>query len=177
MNRFDEILLSGKEAIDVAIELCMYSMKTQIFLDGNKRAAVIYSNHYLIAHGQGFLVIPEEYVPEFKKMFMAFYEGEDLSSISEFLKKNVEKLFDQHSKKILPLFRENGVNNTAIFDIKPYRVTCARNPLAGAAVLPSGNEEHNRDVERRKASLQQAPDSLRVAGNAYRICVPGDGEL
>ena len=66
MNRFDEILLSGKEAIDVAIELCMYSMKTQIFLDGNKRAAVIYSNHYLIAHGQGFLVIPEEYVPEFK---------------------------------------------------------------------------------------------------------------
>ena len=66
MNRFDEILLSGKEAIDVAIELCMYSMKTQIFLDGNKRAAVIYSNHYLIAHGQGFLVIPEEYVLEFK---------------------------------------------------------------------------------------------------------------
>ena len=86
-ERIDEILYSGKDAIDIAIALCMYSMKTQVFLDGNKRASVIFANHYLIAHGQGFLVIPEEYVPEFKKKLVAFYEGEELSVISEFLKK------------------------------------------------------------------------------------------
>ena len=40
-------------------------MKTQIFVDGNKRASVIFANHYLIAHGQGFLVIPEKKVPRF----------------------------------------------------------------------------------------------------------------
>ena len=92
-ERIDEILNSGKDTIDIAIELCMYSMKTQIFIDGNKRASVIYANHYLIAHGHGFLVIPEEHVPEFKKKLVAFYEGEDFQVVSEFLKKNCWKTF------------------------------------------------------------------------------------
>lgn len=92
-ERIGEILDSDGEAIDIAIGLCIYTMKTQIFLDGNKRAAVIYANHYLIAHGQGFLVIPEEYVPEFKKKLVAYYEGEDPQVISGFLKKNCWKTF------------------------------------------------------------------------------------
>ena len=71
----------------------MFSMKTQIFIDGNKRAAVIYANHYLIAHGQGFLVIPEDHVTEFKKKLVAYYEGEDLDIIRDFLKKNCWKNF------------------------------------------------------------------------------------
>lgn len=92
-EQIDNILSSNKEPIDIAIELCMYCMKTQIFLDGNKRASVIYANHYLISHGHGFLVIPEEHVPEFKKMLIDFYEGENLSVVSEFLKKNCWKKF------------------------------------------------------------------------------------
>lgn len=92
-ERIDEILNSGKDTIDIAIDLCMYSMKTQIFLDGNKRTSVIYANHYLIAHGQGFLVIPENHVPEFKKKLVAYYEGEPLVTISEFLKQNCWKTF------------------------------------------------------------------------------------
>ena len=92
-ERIDEILNSGKDTIDIAIDLCMYSMKTQIFLDGNKRASVIYANHYLIAHGQGFLVIPENHVPEFKKKLVAYYEGEPLVTISEFLKQNCWRTF------------------------------------------------------------------------------------
>ena len=71
----------------------MYSMKTQVFIDGNKRASVIFANHYLIAHGQGFLVIPEKHVPEFKKKLVAFYEGEEISVIRDFLKKNCWKTF------------------------------------------------------------------------------------
>lgn len=92
-EQIDEILSLEKEPIDIAIELCMYCMKTQIFIDGNKRASVIYANHYLIARGHGFIVIPEKYVPEFKKMLVAFYEGEDLSVITKFLKKNCWKTF------------------------------------------------------------------------------------
>ena len=86
-----EIELKEKNAIDIAIELCLYCMKTQIFLDGNKRASVIFANHYLIAHGGGFLVIPEIKVPEFKKLLVKYYDGEDISIISEFLKKNCWK--------------------------------------------------------------------------------------
>lgn len=85
-DRIQEIIISEKEKIDIAIELCMYSMKTQVFIDGNKRASVIFANHYLIAHGQGLLVIPEEHVPEFKKKLIEYYEGEDIKDISTFLK-------------------------------------------------------------------------------------------
>lgn len=92
-ERIDEILCSGHDDIDIAIDLCMYSMKTQIFIDGNKRASVIFANHYLIAHGKGFLVIPEKFVPEFKRKLVAFYEGEDIETIRAFLKKNCLKTF------------------------------------------------------------------------------------
>lgn len=92
-EKFHEILTSKKSVIDIAVELCMYSMKTQIFIDGNKRASVIFANHYLIAHGQGLLVIPEEHVPEFKKKLIAYYEGKDIDDIGSFLKEKCWKNF------------------------------------------------------------------------------------
>ena len=64
----------------------MYCMRTQIFVDGNKRASVIFANHYMIAHGLGLIVIPEGHVPEFKKLLVAYYESADISKISAFLK-------------------------------------------------------------------------------------------
>ena len=82
-----------KEPIDVAIELCLYCMKTQIFMDGNKRASVIFANHYLISKGGGFLVIPEKEVPEFKKLLVKFYEGEEISVICQFMKEKCWKNF------------------------------------------------------------------------------------
>ena len=66
---------------------------TQVFIDGNKRSAVIYANHYLISHGQGFLVIPEVHVPEFRKLLVKYYEGEDPEVIVSFLKTNCWKQF------------------------------------------------------------------------------------
>ena len=92
-DHIQAILHSGQQDIDVAIELCLYAMKTQVFIDGNKRASVIYANHYLIAHGQGFLVIPEEHVPEFKQLLERYYEGEDIEVIRAFLKQNCWKTF------------------------------------------------------------------------------------
>lgn len=86
-----EITESGATAEDIAIKLCLYCMKTQIFLDGNKRAAVIFANHYLIAHGGGFLVIPEIEVPEFKHHLVRYYEGEDEHIIYDFMKEHCIK--------------------------------------------------------------------------------------
>ena len=86
---------AGKSTIliEIAIELCMYCMKTQVFKDGNKRASVIFANHYLIAQGMGFLVIPEKDVPEFKKLLVQYYEGEPLEVIGAFLKERCWKKF------------------------------------------------------------------------------------
>lgn len=92
-ERIADIINSDVEDIEIAINLCMYCMKTQIFIDGNKRASVIFANHYLISHGQGFLVIPEEHVPEFKQKLVAFYEGEKIEVISGFLKEKCWKTF------------------------------------------------------------------------------------
>lgn len=87
------ILNSKKQDIDIAIDLCMYSMKTQVFIDGNKRASVIFANHYLIAHGQGMLIIPENHVPEFKRKLVKYYEGEDIEDIRNFFKEKCWKKF------------------------------------------------------------------------------------
>lgn len=91
MDSIMEIINGDDAPIDVAIKLCLYCMKTQIFIDGNKRAAVIFANHYLIAHGQGFFIIPESEVSKFKKMLVEYYEGEKEESIVAFLKEKCWK--------------------------------------------------------------------------------------
>ena len=85
-ERINEIISSDKEAIDIAIDLCMYCMRTQIFIDGNKRASVIFANHFMIAHGLGLIVIPESCVSEFKKKLVLYYESADIGEIGDFLK-------------------------------------------------------------------------------------------
>ena len=92
-ERITGILNSNQSDIDIAAELCLYSMKTQVFTDGNKRASVIFANHYLISHGQGLLVIPEKEVAQFKKLLVAFYEGENIEIIKTFLKELCWKNF------------------------------------------------------------------------------------
>lgn len=86
-EKIREIIEESDEVINTAIKLCLYCMKTQIFLDGNKRASVIFANHYLISHGGGFLMIPEKEVPEFKRLLVKYYEGEDITVIADFMKK------------------------------------------------------------------------------------------
>ena len=86
-DSIDSIVNDEQEpAIDTAIRLCLYCMKTQIFIDGNKRAAVIFSNHFLISHGQGLLVIPEKDVSQFKKLLVKYYEDDDMNKLSDFMR-------------------------------------------------------------------------------------------
>lgn len=85
-ERIDSIRKQKKECIDIAIELCLYCMKTQVFKDGNKRASVIFANHYLISQGKGLIIIPEKEVATFKRLLVSFYEGEDITIISKFMK-------------------------------------------------------------------------------------------
>lgn len=92
-NKISEITENEGDAVDIAIRLCLYCMKTQIFMDGNKRASVIFANHFLIAHGQGFIVIPEKAVPEFKKLLVEYYENDDIAMIAEFMRKKCWKNF------------------------------------------------------------------------------------
>jgi len=92
-ERIAAILTEQTTVEDKAINLCLYCMKAQIFNDGNKRAAVIFANHFLISQGGGMIIIPEKEVPEFKRLLVAYYEGRDSGEIVLFLKGKCLKRF------------------------------------------------------------------------------------
>ncbi len=92
-EKIEEILNKKEEPADIAIELCLYCMKRKIFNDGNKRAAVIFANHFLISKGAGLLVIPWNSVPDFKKLLVLYYEDRDNGEILEFMKTYCWKKF------------------------------------------------------------------------------------
>lgn len=81
------ILDAEDSAALIGIRLCLYIMKTQVFLDGNKRAAVIFANHYLMSKGAGLLVIPEGDVPQFRELLVAYYEDRRTDEILDFMQK------------------------------------------------------------------------------------------
>ena len=86
VKKLDDILHS-EEGIDLAIDLVLYVMKKQLFLDGNKRTAIIFANHYLISHALGLLVVPADKVDEYKKVLISYYEDElKKTDIANFLK-------------------------------------------------------------------------------------------
>ena len=92
-ENIDAILSDSTNPVDTAIRLCLYCMKTQIFNDGNKRASVIFANHYMIAKGQGLIVIPENHVSEFKRLLVAYYEDRDHGEIVEFMRSKCWRTF------------------------------------------------------------------------------------
>ena len=85
-EELEQIFNKKLDDVDRAIELLLYTMKKQVFIDGNKRTSVIYSNHYLISKGKGIIAIPAELTEEFKDLLIPYYEGKDEKQIKKFLK-------------------------------------------------------------------------------------------
>ena len=84
-DEINRIINSSDDVIETTIKILLYVMKTQIFLDGNKRTAVIFANNYLISRGKGLIVIPVELVSEYKKMLIDYYEDKN-ENIKGFLR-------------------------------------------------------------------------------------------
>ena len=85
-EELEQIFNKKLSDVDIAIELLLYIMKKQVFIDGNKRTSVIYSNHYLISKGKGIIAIPAELTKEFKNLLIPYYEGKDEKQIKKFIK-------------------------------------------------------------------------------------------
>ena len=80
-------ILQNEKGIDLAIDLILFVMKKQLFLDGNKRTAIIFANHYLISHALGLVVVPADKVNDYRKVLVAYYEDEsNKNEIVSFLK-------------------------------------------------------------------------------------------
>lgn len=85
-EELEEIFNVNVNDVDRTIEILLYVMRKQIFIDGNKRTAVIFANHYLISKGKGIIVIPAELANDYKSLLINYYEGKDNKKIKEFLK-------------------------------------------------------------------------------------------
>lgn len=87
-----DILDSADNISQKAIKLLLYVMKKQIFIDGNKRTAVIFANHLLIKNACGLIVVPENLVDEFKTFLIYYYESGKEDEILAFLEEQIIKL-------------------------------------------------------------------------------------
>ena len=84
-EELNDILETPQDEIEKAIQLLLYTVKKQMFLDGNKRTSVIYANHYLIGKAKGMIVIPVEKIVQYKTLLIKYYETNDETEIKKFL--------------------------------------------------------------------------------------------
>lgn len=68
-----------------AIRLMLYLMRSQLFMDGNKRTATMAANHMLIQNNRGILTIKPDDLEEFRNQLVSFYETGDYDKISQFV--------------------------------------------------------------------------------------------
>ena len=70
---------------DKALTLMLWLMRKQMFMDGNKRTAMLAANHVMISGGAGIISIPLEHQRDFGHMLIKYYEDGDRSAIKEFV--------------------------------------------------------------------------------------------
>lgn len=84
-HKIHTILSSSKTVTEKAIELFLWSCRSQLFWDGNKRTSIISANKLLISEGKGILMIEDKYLNEFNKRLTEFYDTNDYSKIDRFI--------------------------------------------------------------------------------------------
>lgn len=83
-KEFAEILRT-ENPTERAITLMLYCMRSQMFLDGNKRTAMLAANHEMILNGCGIISVPIEKQREFTKLLVEFYETGEQDVIADFV--------------------------------------------------------------------------------------------
>lgn len=69
--------------------MCAYLMRSQLFIDGNKRTAQLVANQMLLSQNKGTIAIPEESLDKFRSLLIDYYETNELISLTNFLKEYV----------------------------------------------------------------------------------------
>lgn len=76
------------EPTDRALTLMLYIMRKQMFLDGNKRTAMLAGNAEMISHGCGIISIPIEKQRDFTMLLIKYYESGSMTEIKDYLYDN-----------------------------------------------------------------------------------------
>lgn len=71
-----------------AITMMLWIMRSQMFLDGNKRVASMICNKILIEKGKGIMTIPVELDGKFKTMLVKYYETNSMDELKQWIYDN-----------------------------------------------------------------------------------------
>ena len=79
------ILSSNSSDTDKAISTMLYIMRSQPFLDGNKRVGTMAANKILIATGHGIFSVPPELKEQFSSLLVEYYETNEPQKLKQFI--------------------------------------------------------------------------------------------
>ena len=78
-------ILNETNAMERALDLSLYCMRKQMFIDGNKRVAMIAANQVMISNGMGVLSVAQQDIEEFGGKLIYFYETGKKDEIKDFM--------------------------------------------------------------------------------------------
>ena len=82
-----EMLLNQpeKSKTEIAIEIMLWVMRRQMFIDGNKRIGMLFANKIMIDSGCGIITISQDNQSTFFEKLIKFYETGDNSDLKEWI--------------------------------------------------------------------------------------------
>ena len=85
-----EELLSeqNKTTTEIAIEVMLYIMRRQMFIDGNKRVAMLFANKIMIDNGNGIISIAQDKQAEFYEKLIKYYESGNMDNLKIWIYEN-----------------------------------------------------------------------------------------
>ena len=76
---------SEKTKTEVAIEIMLWIMRRQMFIDGNKRVGMLFANRIMIDNGCGIITISQNNQPIFFEKLIKFYESGDNRDLKQWI--------------------------------------------------------------------------------------------
>lgn len=96
----DEVLSQvGKSKTLIAIDVMLYIMRSRMFIDGNKRVAMLFANKYMIDNGCGIITIANDIQKTFYEKLIKFYESGDVSDLEKWLYDNAIDGIDYNNEE------------------------------------------------------------------------------
>ena len=82
-----ELLLNqpAKPKTEIAIEIMLWIMRRQIFIDGNKRVGMLFANKIMIDNGCGIITISQENQPVFFEKLIKYYETNQMDDLKQWI--------------------------------------------------------------------------------------------
>ena len=74
-----------KSKTEIAIEVMLWIMRRQMFIDGNKRVGMLFANKIMIDNGCGIITIAQETQQTFFKKLINYYESGDNTDLKQWI--------------------------------------------------------------------------------------------